>query len=616
MRPRVLIAALALPLVFCVSAAQAEDPSIERMRKDLLFLTSEECEGRGAQTQGLNKAADYIAQEFKKIGLKPGGPKDSYFQPYTMQTGRAKVGAGNSVRLTGPLGQQIELEPGQHFETVGLSVSGKLTAPVVFVGYGLSVPDLKYDDYAGIDVTGKIVIVMRKTPMPGSDHAKFGGERNARIASLTEKVLTADQKKAAAILFVNDRDTISGFLGDRLMPFDYTSEADVPAKIPSVHVRRSVVDMMLQSVLGRDFRSVESEIDRTLSPQSALLKGWTATIDVTVERKMADVKNVIAVLPGQGPLAKETVIIGAHYDHLGRGERGSLERDTKRKTLIHHGADDNGSGTTAVLELARRYASQKDYQGRTLVFMTFSGEEQGLLGSVHFCAHPTVPLTETAAMVNLDMVGRVRADDKTKKDKIEIGGIGTAKEFSSLIDEINKKYDFQVSKTASGFGPSDHTSFARKRVPVFFFFTGMHQEYHRPADTIDTINFAGLKKVVDMCGDLVGRLANQKEKPVYVQTSAPAQSSTGRGDMPRLGIMPGNYNDAEERGVAVGGVIDKGPAQKAGLKEGDLILEIAGKPVKNMVAYMSVLASQKRGQPLELLIERKGVKQKVSITPE
>jgi membrane-associated protease RseP (regulator of RpoE activity) len=247
--------------------------------------------------------------------------------------------------------------------------------------------------------------------------------------------------------------------------------------------------------------------------------------------------------------------------------------------------------------------------------MTFSGEEQGLLGSAYFCSHPTMPLEETAAMVNLDMVGRVRPDKKTNKDKLEIGGVGTAKEFSTVVDELNKKYDFEVSKTASGFGPSDHTSFARKKVPVFFFFTGIHDQYHRPSDTVDTINFTGMKKIVDMCEELIEKMASQKERPKYLATAAPAMSP-GRGDAPRLGIMPGNYNDAENKGVLVGGVSDGGPAAKAGLKEGDYIIEIAGKPVKNMTGYMTAMAGQKKGQSLELTIDRNGERKKVSITPE
>src|SRR5262245_5360581 len=358
--------------------------SIERLKKDLTYLTSDECEGRGAQTKGIHKAADYIAAEFQRLGLKPGGLNNTYFQPFTMKSGRAKPSGNNRVTLKGPLGQEVQLTLGSNFQTVGLAGSGKVTAPVVFAGYGLSTPDLNYDDYKDADVQGKVVIVLRKTPMPGSTTAPFGKDRNQQLASLNNKVVTADQAKVGAILFVNDRDTVGGFLGDRLMPFEYTSEADAPANIPSVHITRAICDDLLQSGLGKELKEVEREIDRDLAPKTAALKGWTATVQINIERPTVEVKNVIGILPGTGPLAKEYVVIGAHYDHLGRGERGSLERDQAKRTEIHHGADDNGSGTVSVMELARRMTAKK-CEGRTLVFMTFGGEEQGLLGSRYFC---------------------------------------------------------------------------------------------------------------------------------------------------------------------------------------------------------------------------------------
>jgi hypothetical protein len=605
-----------LPVLIILAGAglcrSADDPSIGRLRQDLTFLTSDECEGRGAQTHGLQLAADYIASEFKKIGLKPGGT-DGYFQPYRMPAGKAIL-QSSSVRLRGPLGQEIELAAGQQYQVVGMAGSGKISAPVVFVGYGVSTNEPSYDDYKNIDVAGKAVVVLRKTPYPGNSRMNFGGQRNQMLGSLNNKIVTADFAKAAAILFVNDRDTAGDT--DKLMPFDYTSEADVPAKIPSVHIRRTVLESMLQESLATDLGTVEREIDRTAKPQSVPLTGWTASVELSIDRPTVEVKNIVGILEGAGPLAKEYVIVGAHYDHLGRGERGSLERDPKKITLIHHGADDNGSGTVSVVELARRFAQRKERDGRTLVFMTFSGEEQGLLGSRHFCNDPTVSLERTAAMVNLDMVGRVRPDKDTKKDKLEIGGIGSAKTFGPLVDDLNKKYDFKLSKTASAFGPSDHTSFADKKVPVFFFFTGLHEQYHKPSDTIDTINFDGMKKVVDFCEDLVGALAMVQEKPQYVQTSRPFTMGSGRGNIPRLGIMPGNYNEAEEKGVLIGGVGKDGPAEKAGLKEGDFIVEIAGKPVKNITAYMTVLSGVKRGEPLELTLVRGGQRLKVSIKPE
>lgn len=591
-------------------AADKNDESISRLRKDLTYLTSDECEGRGAQTAGIHKAADYIASEFKQLGLKPAGTNGSYFQPFTMRAGRPTLGTPNRLVLKGSLGQELELKMDSQFRPLGMSAVGKASAPAVFAGYGLS--EKSYDDYKDIDATGKIVIVLRKAPPLDREGKPFGGRDN-QTSSLTNKLLTARQKKAAAVLFVNDYDTARS--GDTLMTFDYTAQQEPVVDIPSGQILRSQLESMLQSSVGSDLKSIEQDIERSFSPRSIELKGWSASFEVQITRKTVEVKNVVGILEGRGPLAKETVIIGAHYDHLGRGERGSLERDAKKRETIHHGADDNGSGSVSVMELARRFALRKAYEGRTLVFMTFAGEEQGLLGSRHFCNAPTVPLDRACAMVNLDMVGRLRADKDSTQGKLEIGGIGSAKSFAPMIDELNKKYDFKLARTISAYGPSDHTSFAEKKVPVFFLFTGLHTEYHRPADVVETINFDGMKKIVDFTEELVGQLATLKERPEFVQT--PRGNPGGiRGGVPTIGIMPGNYDEATEKGVLIGGVTQGRPAAKAGIKEGDFIVEIAGKPIKNMSAYMSVMSGQKKGEPVEMVLERGGNRVKVTVTPE
>ena len=531
-----------------------------------------------------------------------------------MRSGNAIMGNASRLSLNGPLGQEIELKLDGQFRPLGMSGVGKTSAPVVFVGYGLRDKNLEYDDYKGIDVAGKIVIVMRKTPPMGRDAKVFAGspDRANQYGSLTNKLLTARQAKAAGVLFVNDSDTARQ--GDALMPFDYTSGQEPPVPIPSAQIMRSQVNAMLQSSAGLDLAVVEHDINRKVAPSSIALTGWSASIDAQITRKTVEVKNIIGILEGKGPLAKECVIVGAHYDHLGRGERGSTEPDPKKRGLIHHGADDNGSGSVSVMELARRFAAQQDYQGRTLVFMTFAGEEQGLLGSRHFCNNPTIALDKACAMVNLDMVGRLRPDKDTKQGSLEIGGIGSAKPFGPMVDGINKKYNLKLAKTESAYGPSDHTSFAEKKVPVFFFFTGLHKEYHKPADTVDTINFDGMKTIVDFAAELIGNLATLNEKPAFVQTGR--GNPGGRPAVPRIGIMPGNYDETTEKGVLIGGVSENGPAAKAGMKEGDFIVEIAGKPVKNMTSYMTVMALQKKGDLVEMVVERTGKKVKLSVKPE
>jgi hypothetical protein len=362
---------------------------------------------------------------------------------------------------------------------------------------------------------------------------------------------------------------------------------------------------------GLNLEEVEQDIDRDLKPRSLPLAGWTAQLETTVDRPMVGVKNVIGVLEGSGPLAKETVVVGAHYDHLGYGGRYSAARDLK-VPAIHHGADDNASGTAAVIELARRF-SRANRDGRRIVFIAFTGEESGLIGSDYYCKNPTFPLADTVTMVNLDMVGRLAKDKESNKDKLIVYGTGTSKTFSELMDTLNKKYDFKLQKIPSGTGPSDHQSFYLKEVPVFFFFTGDHKDYHKPSDTADKINIPGLRRVTDLTEDLVAHLTTMNGRPAYVKVAEPKSSTRMSIGGVRLGIRP-DYGDDKE-GVRLSGVSEGGPAEKAGLKEGDRIVEIAGKPIKNVDAYMVMLGTLKRGEAVEVLILRDGKKMTVKVVP-
>src|SRR5262245_30181579 len=447
MRLRFLLAGF-VAFVAIAPLHAADDGSVARLRKDLEYLASDECEGRGAQTQGIHKAAAYIAAEFKRLGLKPGG-SDGYYQPFRVQAGKATAGETNRLVLTGPIGQQLALPYDKQFRTLGFSKSGVAKAPLVFAGYGITHEG--YDDYKGLAVEGKIVVVLRKTPTVDREGKPFGGspQMQNQLGSLTIKLLTAATKKVAGVLFVNDAEAARG---DVLMAFDYTSAEAPPVDFPVGQILRPQLDAMLQSSAGATIADFEHEIRRTGAPRSVALPGWSADFEASVIRPYQNVPNVIGIREGKGPLAKEYVVIGAHYDHLGRGERGSLERDDKKRQGIHHGADDNGSGTVSVIEMARRFAGDAKYDGRTLVFMTFAGEELGLIGSKHFCKNPTIPLAQVAAMVNLDMVGRLRPDKGKTKGKLEVIGIGSAKELKPMVEAANEKLDFDLSRTETPFG--------------------------------------------------------------------------------------------------------------------------------------------------------------------
>jgi hypothetical protein len=604
-----MLAIVAL-LVLLGSQAPAANEVVEaRMRKDITFLASDACEGRGINTKGINLAADYIANEFKEAGLEPAPTDNGYFQPFVMKVA-SKLGSPNKVVLRGPQGQQIELQQGQQFQVLGLSGSGELTAPIVFVGYGATAKEIGYDDYANIDVAGKVVLMVRKTPRFENRYLRFAGGSTAYHAALSTKATNAAQHHAAAVILVNDREAAKS--DDRLMDFSYTSR-DTQSEVPVIQVRREIADDLLHSALGTRLRDLEQDIDRDLHPRTALLAGWTAGLEVNVSRPGIPVKNIVGVLEGSGPLAQETVVIGAHYDHLGYGGFGSLARKPSERHAIHHGADDNASGTTTIIELARRFAKMPSRQGRRLVFIAFTGEESGLYGSAHYCKEPVFPLANTVAMINLDMVGRLRQDKESHKDKLIVYGTGSASGFDALLDSVNKKYDFKFQKVPGGEGPSDQESFYLKNIPVLFFFTGDHPDYHRPTDTVDKINIAGMTRVADLVADLVEYLDTVPERPKFVKV--PRRPSGRRmGGGPRLGIMP-EYG-AEGDGVLVGGVIEGRPAAKAGLKEGDRIVEMAGKAVKNLEIYMAIMAGHKKGDVLDIGILRGGKKMILKVTLE
>jgi Zn-dependent M28 family amino/carboxypeptidase len=633
-----------LVVLLGVPARAVDTPAEARMRRDITFLASDQCEGRGVTTRGINLAADYIAREFARAGLKPAGPDGSYFQPFKMKG--ATLDGPARIRLRGPQGQEIEWRPGDHIEPLGLAQSGTVTAPVLFAGYGISDPKgTHYDDYEGLDAAGKIVVVLRDTPRAGARYGTFAGARRQLFSSFNYKLLTAKRHGAAAVLFVNDRDTAKR--RDLLLHFGDISTADGQVRLPAFHVRRAVVDDMLLATLGRGLADVEAQIDRELKPQSARLTEWTADVDLHVRRTGIEIKNVVGVLEGAGPLAAETVVVGAHYDHLGYGFLFSLSG--LKSPAIHHGADDNGSGTTALMELARRFGRLRNRPGRRILFIAFSGEETGLLGSAYYCKRPLYPLAETVAMVNMDMVGRLVPDRGAWKallsvllpatfpelpvtnlaavslgtrrhllppgDKLIVYGTGTAKGFAGLVAHLNERHHFQLHEIASGRGSSDQDSFVDKKLPVLFFFTGDHPDYHRPSDTADKINVPGMARIADLVQDVVNQLTEMPQRPLYVKVPEPKQSRF-YGNMPRLGIRP-SYGDVEEdEGVLVGGVAEGGPADQAGVREDDRIVELGGERVLNIDAYMAVLMKHKRGEVLTVGVLRNGKRLLLKVKPE
>jgi hypothetical protein len=594
-----------------------DDPVLDRMQKDIFFLAGPECEGRGIETKGIEKAAAYIVESFEKAGLKPVTKDGSYFQPFNV-TMSSKLGTPTTFALTGPDDAKVETKLGTNYNPMGYSPTSKAAGDLVFAGFGISAPELKYDDYAGLNVEGKIVVIFRRTPRYGEkgdkrfDTAVPAGEESPH-AFYDAKIEQAVKHKAAGLIIVND--TSGAAKTDPLQQYGNHAVGTTPAPFPVLFMKRATFDEILSAGKWKSVKELEEAINDKLKPQSFELKGWKASAEVTVDRKEVKCKNIVGVLEGAGPLKDETVVIGAHYDHVGYGLWGSAGGKSAAGK-VHYGADDNASGTTGLMELARRFGAQKNRQGRRLVFIAFSGEEHGLDGSRYYCKEPLFPLDSTAAMINMDMIGRTKPVPIDwlglfgKKDRLLVYGTGTAEGFDKLVDAATKKIDLKVTKLASGTGPSDHDSFYRKNVPVLFLYTGTHPEYHKPTDVPEKIDVPGMKKMTDFAEFLANDMLTSEKKPKYLVAkggwSDPTEPRAAVPTGPRLGVAP-DYS-FEGEGMLLAGVTPGSVAEKAGLKEGDIIVEIAGKPVTNLGTYMTAMGGQKLGTTIDVVVERKGKK--------
>jgi hypothetical protein len=622
--------------------SRAQSPAEARMRRDIDFLASDECEGRGVTTEGINRAAAYIAEQFKAAGLKPAGDAGTYYQAFTIAG--TTLGTPNSLEFHHPHTPFDVLTIHRDFEPLGMGGSGKVSGDIVFAGYGVTIDkDHLYDDYAGVDVAGKIVLLLRD--MPRTDKL-LRGDPSRRNASLQAKLKNALEHKAAAVLLVNDADDAAST--DELLKFSFTASGPSSTGIPACMIHRDVAKRLLGE---RKLDALERQIIAEGSPASFPLTDWTASLELTVNHGRLPVKNIIGTRDGSGPMADETVVIGAHYDHLGYGGPGSLAG--LRKPAIHHGADDNGSGTTTLMELARRLAAESRPDGRRLLFIAFSGEELGLLGSRYYVQHPVFPIATTVAMVNLDMVGRLRAGSlepgqillamltpgaqgepplvltvaAARNDPIglshllsfpqqlTIWGTGTSPGFATLVDRVNQDYGFEIKKIPGGQGPSDHASFYAKKVPVIFLFTNDHSDYHRPSDTSEKINVPGMSRVADFAMRIISYLDQVHDRPAYVAVKGSSGSLSRYSGMPRLGFMPGNYGETEG-GVLVEHLSPGGAAARAGIKDGDRIVAIAGKPVQNVENYMVLMAALKKGQAIPIGIVRGGKSLTITASPD
>jgi hypothetical protein len=616
-------------------------PSVERLRAHIEYLASDKLEGRRTGSPGANLAAEYIAREFSRYGLRrsigqdlPGmsileadSPK-RYLQEFSYVAGvdlgknnelMFRLAANSASKAPSRSDASFTMKAGEEWLPLGMSTSSRIeNAPAVLVGYGITAADLKYDDYANANATGKIAIAFSGTPDGDNPHGQFG-----RYEDVRWKAIAARNAGAKALIVIVAE---SNFKDDRLSRLRYDNSAG-DAGLPVVAISRQAAGQLL-SVNSSLLADVEQRLRANNShkdeDQAVSLPVQTVSITLATDvvRREVSAWNVVGILDGSDPILKnETIVIGAHYDHLGRGGEGSL---APREGDIHHGADDNASGVAGVLELARFFKSQQLRPRRTIVFMAFSGEEEGLLGSNYYVTHPIVPLSNTAAMINMDMIGRM------KDNKLIVGGVGTATNWRQAVSAANSPERIRVAATPSavvdlafekpfeltlnedGFGPSDHSSFYAKQVPVLFFWTGTHEDYHKPSDTSDKIDYADEARILNLVARLIHDIDTADKRPAYAVAKS---ESTGRsmGFRVYLGTIP-NYADSSD-GLLLDGVREASPAAKAGIRAGDKIVKLAGRDVRNVYDYTAALGEMKAGQEYEVELMRGSERMKLVVTP-
>ena len=574
-----LIVFLLIIIVFPATAQKFNaEITVKELKDDVGYLASDELKGRKSGEAGDLMAAEYIRTKFKNAGLEL--MYGNGFQKFGLVTS-AEIGEGNKLTVNG-----INFEVEKHFLPYAFSANTSVTAEVVFAGYGLEVDrdTLQWNDYKNVDVSGKWVLVLQGDPdleNPQSPYIEFSSERS--------KALFAADKKAAGLILVagkkfSETDQLASLIFDK-----NSSRYDIPV----IQVTREVADKILTDS-KMTIEKLEAGID-SLNRTINLKLNSTVSATANVNQKETETQNVVALLPGiDSNLKNEYVVVGAHFDHLGMGGPGSGSRVTDT-LAVHNGADDNASGVAAVIQLAEKLASEKKNK-RSIIFVTFGAEEMGLVGSKAFTNKPPVETEKMVAMFNFDMVGRL---DPTTNG-LSIGGTQTSKETEAILTDLNT--GFELAFSPEGSGPSDHSSFYLQNIPVFFISTGAHSDYHTPFDDAELINYEGTKKVADYSYLIISEVANRESLLTFQEAGPKFQRSGGRFKV-TFGIMP-DVAGQEKRGLRVDAVTKGKPADKAGMKKGDIVIAIDGNKVGSIYDYMNRLQSLKAGQTVSVDIIR------------
>jgi len=563
-----------------VEVAETAVPSVNILADDYLshitLLAHDELKGRGTGHYGIDLAAGYIAGQFAAFGLEPGGPDGTYFQEFTIASA-PRLLDDTSLTFTG-VDRDLKLRA--DFIPFGFSSDGAFSGEVVFVGYGIENPDEDYDDYARIDVEGKVGLMLRREP------PSWDGDKWTSHARFTSKMELAVEHGFAAVIIVNQNPGPEE--DDILMP--YGMRVSRENGIPAIHLKRDVADAVLAASGAESLTGLQEKLDVGMTSSTALSGIWV-TGNVVSKSDNILARNVIGVLPGVGPCSDEYVVFGAHYDHLG-----------ETRGRIYNGADDNASGTAGVIEIAR-VLSVTPYRNRSVICMTFSGEEMGLHGSRHYANDPTVDIDKIAAMLNLDMIGRL--SDK-RANMLAIQGLGTGDSFHDIVDRHTSAIGVEYLPDESATGGSDHMSFYLAGVPSLFFFTGTHPDYHQPGDDTEKINADGGAMITTLACNIGLDLINAASRPVYAEVKG--RAAIHRSPRPVsgvvMGFMPDMEDESDQKGWHVAAFSPGSPAAEAGMKVADRIFEIEGKPINGFEDYQEVMAGRKAGETVTVKVLR------------
>lgn len=593
-------AAIVITGALVLQGAQA--PS--KTRAHVEALASPRLEGRLTGSAGEQLASDYLVSELRKIGAKPLPGQADYRIAFDFTAGTRD--GGSSLAISTP-GTPRTFSSRSDIQALSFSDNGDAVGEVVFAGYGIVVPEgqaFAYDSYATLDVKDKVVLVLRYFPEDAGQKTKA---LLARYADLRYKALAARQRGARAMLVATG-------------PRSPNAGETIPVSFDTAIAGSGIVAASISGTVANAFFAA-AERDTTLQSAQQLLDdanphvtgfalpNLTIALHADVVREKQTGHNVVAYLPATAPTArlpKPWVALGAHYDHLGHGNNGNSLAGKEEAGHIHFGADDNASGSAAVLAAGAALAASPRHRNVLLAF--WSGEELGLLGSAAFIARPPVPLDELAAYLNFDMVGRMQ------DNKLTVQAVGTSAGWGKIIEQTNVLAGFDLLLQADPYQPTDVANFNSASVPCLTFFTGVHADYHRPTDTADKIDYEDLDRVADFAVAIVRRVDSGQAAPEFTKVDQALQPGGGRaGARVFTGTIPDYSTDA--KGLLLGGVIGGGPAEQAGLQKGDVIVEIAGQTIANVYDYTYALDVLKIGEPAKVVYLRGGERKETRLIP-